>query len=429
MNKLLRYKKIAYLAVFLAVVISIIMLIKIKSSNKMELVTVSNISVSSYYLSPNISSDRVEKRSKDVILMSGIASEIDDDSLYMEIREPGPAPVFDSFLDSDNEYAKLAIANVTNYVNVRTAPDENSEIVGYIYNGAVANIEEIAGEYENWFKINSGNVTGYIKSDYFIYGDKAEEVASNYVTRYATVGCDRLNVRQKASKGSSRLGYIEHGEKVKVTGEDIDDTDLKWYIVEYTSGKSGYVSSEFVYITEEFEYARTLEEDKAIKEAEALLIAREQEEESKESSKKENLTKYIDTSITPADSFTSNAELRKAIVDYACQFVGGPYVSGGNSLTNGTDCSGFTMLVYQHFGYNLSRIPQGQLDGQGRKINYEDIQPGDLVFYSSKGVKATHAALYIGNGQVVHATNHRDGIKITSITWVGPVWGLKNVID
>lgn len=321
-----------------------------------------------------------------------------------------------------DDYSKLAIAHVTNYVNVRSLPDETSEIVGYIYNGAVANIEDVAGENGDWFKINSGNVTGYIKAEFFISGEEANDVADQYITRYATVICDRLNVRKEATAESSRIGYIENGEKV-VIKEDLGD----WLIVEYTEGKTGYISADYVSKTEEFTYARTLEEDRIIKEEEAALLARENE--APDTVKKENLTKYVDTSITPADSFGSNAELRKAIVNYACGFVGLPYVWGGRSLATGTDCSGFTMLIYQHFGYGLSPIPQGQLDGPGRKISYDEIQPGDIVLYSSKGIKATHAALYIGNGQVVHETNHRYGVLITSIDWIGPVWAIKNVID
>lgn len=319
------------------------------------------------------------------------------------------------------DYSQLAIADVTNYVNVRSEPNETSEIVGYIYKGAVANIEEKAGENGEWFKINSGNVNGYIKAEFFIAGDAAGDVIGDYVTNYATVICDRLNVRQEANVDSSRIGYIENGEKVK-----IKENQGEWLVVEYLDGKTGYVASEFVSITEEFTYARTIEEDKAIKAEEAALLARETDNSGKS---KENLTKYIDTSVTPADTFGSNAELRKAICDYATQFVGLPYVYGGNSLATGTDCSGFTMLVYKHFGYNISRIPQGQLDGVGRRISYDEIQPGDIVLYSSKGIKATHAALYIGNGKVVHETNHRYGVLITSIDWIGPVWGIKNVID
>lgn len=353
---------------------------------------------------------------------SGFVSDISDidSEEAISVNTVTQSDDLDAYTD---DYSKLAIAKVTNYVNVRAFPDETSDIVGYIYNGAVANIEEVAGENDDWFKINSGNVTGYIKAEFFISGEEANEVADQYITRYATVICDRLNVRQEASAESSRMGYIENGEKVKINEDEGD-----WLVVEYTEGKTGYISADFVTKTEEFTYARTLEEDRAIKEAEAALLAREVEANSN-NGKKENLTKYVDTSITPADSFGSNAELRKAIVDYACGYVGLPYVWGGRSLATGTDCSGFTMLIYQHFGYGLSPIPQGQLDGPGRRVSYSEIQPGDIVLYSSKGVKATHAALYIGNGQVVHETNHRYGVLITSIDWIGPVWAIKNVID
>lgn len=383
------------------------------------------ISINEVTISLNASNgvaSNTDLENSNMLPSSGFVSDISDidSEEAISVNTVTQSDDLDAYTD---DYSKLAIAKVTNYVNVRALPDETSDIVGYIYNGAVANIEEVAGENDDWFKINSGNVTGYIKAEFFISGEEANEVADQYITRYATVICDRLNVRQEASAESSRMGYIENGEKVKINEDEGD-----WLVVEYTEGKTGYISADFVTKTEEFTYARTLEEDRAIKEAEAALLAREVEANSN-NGKKENLTKYVDTSITPADSFGSNAELRKAIVDYACGYVGLPYVWGGRSLATGTDCSGFTMLIYQHFGYGLSPIPQGQLDGPGRRVSYSEIQPGDIVLYSSKGVKATHAALYIGNGQVVHETNHRYGVLITSIDWIGPVWAIKNVID
>ena len=109
-------------------------------------------------------------------------------------------------------------------------------------------------------------------------------------------------------------------------------------------------------------------------------------------------------------------ELRKAIVDYAMQFLGNRYVHGGQSLKSGTDCSGFTMYVLKEFGYSISRTPQGQYTGAGRKISYSEIQPGDIICYSSNGGRScTHVAFYIGDGKILHAANSKDGVKISSI--------------
>ena len=133
--------------------------------------------------------------------------------------------------------------------------------------------------------------------------------------------------------------------------------------------------------------------------------------------------------MLPSSNYTTNVELRNAIVAHAMQYVGNRYVSGGSSLAGGTDCSGFTCFVYADFGYLLSRTPGGQLAGAGRSIDYANIQPGDIICYSSNGGKScTHVALYIGNGQIVHAKNSRDGVCV-SMAGFEPIIGIKNVID
>lgn len=104
---------------------------------------------------------------------------------------------------------------------------------------------------------------------------------------------------------------------------------------------------------------------------------------------------------------TSDASLGQQIVDYAVQFVGNPYVWGGTSLTNGCDCSGFVQSVFAHFGINLSRTTYTQ-QYEGKEVSYADIQPGDVIYYSG------HTAIYMGNNQIVHAANSRDGIKISN---------------
>lgn len=103
----------------------------------------------------------------------------------------------------------------------------------------------------------------------------------------------------------------------------------------------------------------------------------------------------------------SDASLGQQIVDYAVQFVGNPYVWGGTSLTNGCDCSGFVQSVFAHFGINLSRTTYTQ-QYEGKEVSYADIQPGDVIYYSG------HTAIYMGNNQIVHAANSRDGIKISN---------------
>ena len=319
----------------------------------------------------------------------------------------------------EDEYGNLAIANVDKYVNVRTAPNTDSEIVGKMYDDSVAQILETVGEGDDqWFQVVSGNVEGYIKAEYFIYGDAAAEAIDDYVIRYAVVKADRLNVRQEPNTESKRIGYIDFGEKVKIL-----ELGEEWHKVQYTNDKEGFVCAEYVTVEEQFIYAKSIEEERKEKEAQALLAARNAESDT---SKPENVT--IREVVPPTD-YSNVSELRNAIVNYAMQFLGNRYVHGGQSLVTGTDCSGFTSYTYAAFGYSLSRTPQGQWGSNGRQITMAEIQPGDIVCYSSSGGKCTHVALYIGNGQVIHAANPRSGVIISNVYYDNTFIGIKNVLD
>ena len=317
----------------------------------------------------------------------------------------------------ESEYANFAIADVSNYVNVRKEPTTDSEIVGKIYDGAVAQVITKAGENQDWFQIISGNVEGYIKSEFFLYGDAAAEVIDDYVSRYAEVKADRLNVRKEQSTEADRIGYVDRGEMVKFL-EDCGE----WIRIRYTTDDEGYVAAEYVTVIEEFTYAKTIEEEQEEEAARQALQQRQNEAE-------HTTPEVIGDIQFPNTTYTSNAELRQAIINYAMQFVGNRYVHGGRSLVTGTDCSGFTCYIMADFGYSISRTPGGQLASAGRSIDYSQIQPGDIICYSSNGGRScTHVAFYIGNGQIVHAANSRKGVIVGAANY-SPIIGIKNVID
>ncbi len=374
---------------------------------------------------------------------------------YTAVCKESESAVDSDSLDED-EYANFAIASdINQYVNIRSMPSTDGEIVGKIYKGAVAEIiQEEEGSNGLWFQIVSGSVEGYIKAEYFVYGNDAASIIDDYVTKYVCINADRLNVRCEPDSTSSKIGYLDYQEKAKLL-EDCGE----WMKVLYSEDQSGYISSQYVTVCEEFTYAKSIEEEKAEEEAKAALAQREAELAAKTATANENITTVISdqtadiatnelaaASEQPAPavedvttvfydnavantSYSNNDELRSSIIDYAMQYLGNVYIHGGQSLEKGTDCSGFTSLIYAVYGYSLSRTPSGQLSNAGRSISIDEAKPGDIVCYSSNGGKScTHVALYIGNGQIIHSANSRKGVIISDV-YYSPIVGVKNVID
>lgn len=324
----------------------------------------------------------------------------------------------------ESEYSNLAIANVKNYVNVRSTPDTNGEVVGKMYDDSVAQIVSVVGEgEEEWFQVVSGSVEGYIKSEYFIYGDAAAEVIDDYVTRYAVVKADRLNIREEPDVAAKRIGYMDNGEKGKLV--ELGD---EWVKVLYTEGNEGYVARQYVAIEEQFVYAKSIEEEEQERQAQLILAQRGQESEDIAPENTAMQPTAVQLTASPVD-YTNASELRCGIVDYAMQYLGNRYISGGRSLEGGTDCSGFTCYTYAAFGYSLSRTPQGQWGSNGRTVTLEEAQPGDIVCYASGGGKCTHVGIYLGNGKIIHSANSRRGVVINDIYYDDTFIGIKNVID
>lgn len=319
----------------------------------------------------------------------------------------------------DDEYTNFAIADVEKYVNVRQEPNTDSAILGKIYDGAVAQILNTVGEGDNqWFQVVSGNVEGYIKAEFFIHGDEAAAVMDQYVSKYIKVNAERLNVREGQTTNSRRIGYVCAGEELKVL-EDCGE----WIHVQYTDEIKGYVAAQYVTVAEEYIYAKNAEEES--RELAFIKVLKERAGISEDVVKEETTITVTPPSVT----YSTSVELRKAIIEYAMQYLGDKYVHGGQSLATGTDCSGFTMLVLAEFGYSISRTPQGQYTSAGRAISYSEVQPGDIICYSSNGGKScTHVAFYIGDGKILHAANSRDGVKISSATYTD-IYGVRNVID
>lgn len=278
-----------------------------------------------------------------------------------------------------NFYDRPGVSNVSNYLNIRAGAGENEKIIGKLPSYAGCEILEDAN---GWYKISSGGITGYVKSDYILTGDEAKQAAMNHAELMAIVHADRLNARTEPSTDAKIWTQISENERYHVA-EQLDG----WVKIEFDESGEGdgddeisaaYVSSEFV----EVRYALS----EAIK-------------------------------FSPTEE---SASLRSRIVNYAMKFLGNPYVWGGTSLTKGADCSGFTMSVMKNFGISLPHYSGSQAKS-GKRIKSSEMRPGDLVFYGNSRGRINHVAMYIGNGQVINAASRRSGIKISTWNYRTPI--------
>lgn len=309
-----------------------------------------------------------------------------------------PSPVMRD-LPEEEDFSNLVIAQVDDYVNVRSIPGTDGEIVGKLYDNSVGTFLE---EQDGWYKIQSGNCIGYVKAEYCVVGEAANELAREVGRRVAIVNTDTLNVRKEANTDSPILGQVPREEVLTVT-EELDG----WVQVRIEEG-NGYVSLEYVELSTEFVQAESREEEQErLKKEEA---ERQAALEASRKAQEEALAAQQEAGETPAPS-ANTGNLGQQVADFALQFVGNPYVYGGTSLTNGADCSGFVMSVYAHFGVSL---PHSAAADRKRGIGVGGIEnaiPGDIVCYSG------HVGIYIGNGQIVHASNSRTGIIVSNANY------------
>lgn len=401
-----------------------------------------------------------------------------------------------------SSYDNIAVSKVSGSVNIRTEANTTSSVTGKIYNDCAATIlDTVEGEGGKWYKIQSGSVTGYIKSEYFVTGQKAETKAKEVGKTYGTVvDTTSLRLRESPDLTSKTLTLLSEGAQYSVVGQEGDflkvsvDTDLEGYVfkdymktsVEFNKA----VSVEEEKAKKEDEAKRKEEADKAIKELEAAKKAESKAAETKAgttASKKETAAAKTETTAAPkaesqketpketeaaikviaanpekAEDVTvaaptvkpetkteaietkaeTKAEIiveaktetksegpgtkketssskstesssvetasRTALIAYAQQFLGNPYVYGGTSLTKGADCSGFVMSVFSHFGISTGRSSRDQA-ARGKTIPVSEVKPGDLLFYAS-GSYINHVGIYVGNGKIIHSSTPATGI-------------------
>ena len=280
-----------------------------------------------------------------------------------------------------NFYKNIGISDVDNYLNVREEPNEKSKIIAKMPSKAAGDIIETTED--GWYKIHSGSVTGYVKSDYILTGQAAKDEAMQVAQLMAIVNTDMLNARTEPSTDAKIWTQISNNERYPVL-KQVDG----WIEIELEEDSSAFVSTDYV----DVRYALP----DAIK-------------------------------FSPLeDKANAEASLRTKIVNYALQFLGNRYVWGGTSLTKGADCSGFTLSVYSRFGIRLPHY-SGSQARMGKAIKSSEMKPGDLIFYANSRGKINHVSMYIGNGQIVHAASRRSGIKISTWNYRTPV-RIRNMI-
>ena len=330
---------------------------------------------------------------------------------------------------------ELAVAIAPNYVNIRKEPSTEGEVIGKLYRNTVGVIE---AEEEGWYYITSGSVSGYVSAEYVCVGEEARALAEEIGTQLARVTTTTLKVRTEASTEAAVLGLVPEGDILTVT-ETLDG----WLKVDAEEGE-GYVAADYVETYTEYPHAESIQEEaeRLAREEAARRAAQEAEERRKEAEQQtaaqkkaasqqqtgqkagqsQNGRQQSTNQTTAGDSTAgtsssgnsgagqtvSNTSLGRQIADYGLQFVGNPYVYGGTSLTNGADCSGFVQSVYRNFGINLPRT-SGEQGACGSVVaSLAEAQPGDLIWYSG------HIGIYIGNGQIVHASSAKTGIKVSN---------------
>lgn len=269
-------------------------------------------------------------------------------------------------------YTNLGIAHVDNHLNIRQEPNESGKLIGKLPKDAACEILDI--DENGWAHIKSGKVDGYCSTEFLYMGEDAIARGREVASMIAVVNTQTLKVREEPNTDSIVITLIPQEEELEVV-EIMDNGWVKFLL----DDEEAYVSGDYVDVEERLEKAVTLTE---------LMYGQ------------------------------GVSDVRVDLVQYAKQFVGNPYVWGGTSLTKGADCSGFTLSIYKKYGVSLPHHAASQAQ-IGTKVDYSSAQPGDLVFYAKNG-RINHVAIYIGNGQVIHASSPKTGIKISSWNYRTP---------
>lgn len=296
-----------------------------------------------------------------------------------------------------NEYTNLGVYLKNEITEIKSEPSDDATGVGIITYGDGVNIEETVGD---WCKITSGNVFGYIKADALITGYRAVNYGIEHCTLRAFIGDDTQDVYLDATRLSKIWTKLAPRQAYRVL-----DVDKYWVEIGLDSGEDA--DRAFINISDG---------NVKLKYSIGVAIPYENIHVNNNGPVIEEEVHYT----------ANNTVFRNSIISYGCEFIGNPYVWGGTSLTNGTDCSGFTQSVLAHFGIHIPRVSRDQVN-VGRSVSESEMRPGDLVFYANSSGTINHVAMYIGNGMVVMAGSAKTGIHIARWNYRTPV-AMRDVI-
>ena len=352
------------------------------------------------------------------------------------------------------------------YINIRSAASTDSEVLGKIYNNGQVTIQ---GEVDGWYKVVSGNVEGYIKSEYITTDEAAADAAAYNV---AYVYPEVLIVRSGPSEDSYEMDRVYAGQEVEVVGVEGD-----WAKVCLAPDSYGYISAYYIDYNTYYGTAESLEEEQARLDQEWLdYLAQEQaKQEAAEAAYLEYLDSlnaqytyqesqqyyYDDGSCynqednynydydynyddsddydyddedyeddyydgggndTSTPTVSSSGSGGQYLSDYAKQYIGNPYVWGGESLKTGADCSGFTKAVLNANGIQVNGRTAADQAAGGTKVSLSEAQAGDLIYYDN-GSGVYHIAIYNGDGTVTHSSNSTTGVTVSNINYSGNAAG------
>lgn len=346
--------------------------------------------------------------------------------------------------EETSEFYNKAISADGKQVKVRAIPDYNGAVIGKMDADTIVDVELVNG---GWTAVKCSDIKGFVRTSAIIRGYELEEYVEKHNRKFNTKGVilkNKVKVYKHKSLKEGAIDIVNENEEVKVI--DYNDKLAK---IKTTDKKVGYINIDDIEVNVKFgsigETGNDEEDLSNIDEytSEITEDSGDTSDSTNDTNNGDNNDDYIpapsddgnNSGITDDDLknlLTSEereqaydyipeneTQMRREVLLYAIKFLGNPYVYGGESLTNGIDCSAYVQACYRHIGITIGRTSREQ-PAYGKEIDIKDIRPGDLLFYYKYGTTIGHVTMYLGNGKVIHASNPTDGIKISDITYRTP---------